>query len=89
VALRKSISIGEEADTETWYDDSSTGFCRHRAHRHDRRSNRSACEKDLKGSAGTPSHSVGKEGSRVFVNVRTTAGGNVIDRKTGELTSGS
>jgi len=90
-ALRKSISIGEEADTDNLrYDDASKrvfvgivgGIAMIDA------ATEAHVEKDLKGSGGhSESFQLEKKGSRVFVNVPDDSSVvNVIDRKTGELT---
>src|SRR5712675_303056 len=90
-ALRKSIALGEESDTDKlrWDEDSKTVFVGivggiaminavTEAH----------VGKDLKGSGGhSESFQLEKKGSRVFVNVPDDGSVvNVIDRKTGELT---
>jgi len=90
-ALRKSISIGEEADTDNLrYDDATKrvfvgivgGIAMIDA------ATETHVEKDLKGSGGhSESFHLEKKGSRVFVNVPDdNSVVNVIDRKTGELT---
>src|SRR5260370_3277796 len=90
-ALRKSISIGEEADPDNLrYDDSSKrvfvgivgGIAMIDA------ATEAHVEKDLKGSGGhSESFQLEKKGSRVFVNVPDDSSVvNVIDRKTSELT---
>ncbi len=90
-ALRKSISIGEEADTDNLrYDDASKrvfvgivgGIAMIDA------ATEAHVEKDLKGSGGhSESFQLEKKGSRVFVNVPDDSSVvNIIDRKTGELT---
>src|SRR5467141_2374490 len=90
-ALRKSISIGEEADTDNLrYDDASKrvfvgivgGIAMIDA------ATEAHVEKDLKGSGGhSESFQLEKKGARVFVNVPDDSSVvNVIDRKTGELT---
>src|SRR6202163_3476730 len=90
-ALRKSISLGEESDTDNlrWDEASKRVFvgivggiamidAATEAH----------VGKDLKGSGGhSESFQLEKKGSRVFVNVPDDDSVvNVIDRKTGELT---
>jgi DNA-binding beta-propeller fold protein YncE len=90
-ALRKSIALGEESDTDNlrWDEDSKRVFVGivggiamidkvTEAH----------VGKDLKGSGGhSESFQLEKKGSRVFVNVPDDGSVvNVIDRKTGELT---
>lgn len=90
-ALRKSISLGEEADTDNLrYDEASKrvfvgivgGIAMIDA------ATETHVEKDLKGSGGhSESFQLEKKGSRVFVNVPDDSSiVNVIDRKTGELT---
>jgi DNA-binding beta-propeller fold protein YncE len=89
--LRKSISLGEEADTDNLrYDEASKrvfvgivgGIAMIDA------ATETHVEKDLKGSGGhSESFQLEKKGSRVFVNVPDDSSVvNVIDRKTGELT---
>src|SRR5882762_2903290 len=90
-ALRKSIALGDESDTDNlrWDEDSKAVFVGivggiaminavTEAH----------VGKDLKGSGGhSESFQLEKKGSRVFVNVPDDGSVvNVIDRKTGELT---
>jgi DNA-binding beta-propeller fold protein YncE len=90
-ALRKSIALGEESDTDNlrWDEDSKRVFVGivggiamidavTEAH----------VGKDLKGTGGhSESFQLEKKGSRVFVNVPDDGSVvNVIDRKTGELT---
>jgi DNA-binding beta-propeller fold protein YncE len=90
-ALRKSIPLGEESDTDNlrWDEDSKRVYvgiaggiatidAATEAH----------VGKDLKGSGGhSESFQLEKKGSRVFVNVPDDGSVvNVIDRKTGELT---
>src|SRR6266849_6829228 len=90
-ALRKSISIGEEADTDNLRYDEATkrvfvgivgGIAMIDA------ATEAHVEKDLKGSGGhSESFQLEKKGSRVFVNVPDDSSiVNVIDRRTGELT---
>jgi len=90
-ALRKSIALGEEADTDNLrYDEASKrvyvgivgGIAMIDA------ATEAHVEKDLKGSGGhSESFQLEKKGSRVFVNVPDDSSVvNVIDRKTGELT---
>jgi DNA-binding beta-propeller fold protein YncE len=89
--LRKSISLGEEADTDNLrYDEASKrvfvgivgGIAMIDA------ATETHVGKDLKGSGGhSESFQLEKKGSRVFVNVPEDESiVNVIDRKTGELT---
>jgi len=89
--LRKSISLGEEADTDNLrYDEASKrvfvgivgGIAMIDA------ATETHVGKDLKGSGGhSESFQLEKKGSRVFVNVPDDENiVNVIDRKTGELT---
>ena len=89
-ALRKSIALGEESDTDNlrWDEASKRVFvgivggiamidAATEAH----------VDKDLKGSGGhSESFQLEKKGSRVFVNVPDDNNVNVIDRKTGQLT---
>ena len=90
-ALRKSIALGAESDTDNlrWDEDSKRVFvgivggiamidAATEAH----------VGKDLKGSGGhSESFQLEKKGSRIFVNVPEDGSVvNVIDRKTGELT---
>jgi DNA-binding beta-propeller fold protein YncE len=90
-ALRKSIALGEESDTDNlrWDEDSKRVFvgivggiamidATTEAH----------VGNDLKGSGGhSESFQLEKKGSRIFVNVPDDGSVvNVIDRKTGELT---
>src|SRR5712671_4917122 len=90
-ALRKSIDLGAESDTDNlrWDEDSKRVFvgivggiamidAATEAH----------VGKDLKGSGGhSESFQLEKKGSRIFVNVPEDGSVvNVIDRKTGELT---
>src|SRR3984893_8428246 len=90
-ALRKSIVLGDEADTDNLrYDEASKrvfvgivgGIAMIDA------ATEAHIEKDLKGSGGhSESFQLEKKGSRVFVNVPDdNSVVNVIDRKTGELT---
>jgi DNA-binding beta-propeller fold protein YncE len=90
-ALRKSIALGDEADTDNLrYDEDSKrvfvgivgGIAMIDA------ATEAHVEKDLKGSGGhSESFQLEKKGSRVFVNVPDdNSVVNVIDRKTGELT---
>src|SRR6266404_389521 len=90
-ALRKSIALGEEADTDNLrYDDASKrvfvgivgGIAMIDA------ATEAHVGKDLKGSGGhSESFQLEKKGPRVFVNVPDDGSVvNVIDRKTGELT---
>jgi DNA-binding beta-propeller fold protein YncE len=90
-ALRKSIALGEEADTDNLrYDEASKrvfvgivgGIAMIDA------ATEAHVEKDLKGSGGhSESFQLEKKGARVFVNVPDDSSVvNVIDRKTGELT---
>ena len=90
-ALRKSIALGDEADTDNLrYDEASKrvfvgivgGIAMIDA------ATEAHIEKDLKGSGGhSESFQLEKKGSRVFVNVPDdNSVVNVIDRKTGELT---
>ena len=90
-ALRKSIALGEEADTDNLrYDEASKrvfvgivgGIAMIDA------ATEAHVEKDLKGSGGhSESFQLEKKGSRVFVNVPDdNSVVNVIDRKTGDLT---
>src|ERR1700692_24442 len=88
--LRKSISLGEEADTDNLrYDEASKrvfvgivgGIAMIDA------ATETHVGKDLKGSGGhSESFQLEKKGSRVFVNVPDDNAVNVIDRKTGGLT---
>jgi DNA-binding beta-propeller fold protein YncE len=89
--LRKSISLGEEADTDNLRYDEGTkrvfvgivgGIAMIDA------ATETHVDKDLKGSGGhSESFQLEKKGSRVFVNVPDdNSVVNVIDRKTGELT---
>src|SRR5216683_921911 len=89
-ALRKSISIGKEADTDNLRYDEATkrvfvgivgGIAMIDA------ATEAHVEKDLKGSGGhSESFQLEKKGSRVFVNVPDDGSVvNVIDRKTGAL----
>ena len=89
-ALRKSIALGEESDTDNlrWDEASKRVFvgivggvamidAATEAH----------VENDLKGSGGhSESFQLEKKGSRIFVNVPDDGNVNVIDRKTGGLT---
>ena len=89
-ALRKSIALGEESDTDNvrWDEASKRVFvgivggiamidAATEAH----------VDKDLKGSGGhSESFQLEKKGSRIFVNVPDDTSVNVIDRKTGGLT---
>jgi DNA-binding beta-propeller fold protein YncE len=90
-ALRKSIALGDEADTDNLrYDEDSKrvfvgimgGIAMIDA------ATEAHVEKDLKGSGGhSESFQLEKKGARVFVNVPDdNSVVNVIDRKTGELT---
>src|SRR6266567_1783523 len=90
-ALRKSILIGEEADTDNLRYDEATkrvyvgivgGIAMIDA------ATEMHVGKDLKGSGGhSESYQLEKKGSRVFINVPDDDNVvNVIDRKTGELT---
>jgi DNA-binding beta-propeller fold protein YncE len=90
-ALRKSISLGEEVDTDNLRYDEATkrvfvgivgGIAMIDA------ATEAHVDKDLKGSGGhSESFQLEKKGSRVFVNVPDDSSVvNVIDRKTGELT---
>jgi DNA-binding beta-propeller fold protein YncE len=89
-ALRKSISFGEESDTDNLrYDEASKrvfvgiagGIAMIDA------ATETHVGKDLEGSGGhSESFQLEKKGSRVFVNVPDDGVVNVIDRKTGELT---
>ena len=90
-ALRKSILLGEEADTDNLRYDEATkrvfvgivgGIAMIDA------ATETHVGKDLKGSGGhSESFQLEKKGSRVFVNVPDDDSiVNVIDRKTGELT---
>jgi DNA-binding beta-propeller fold protein YncE len=90
-ALRKSIPLGEESDTDNlrWDEDSKRvcvgiagGIAMIDA------ATEAHVGKDLKGSGGhSESFQLEKKGSRVFVNVPDDGSVvNVIDRKTGELT---
>jgi DNA-binding beta-propeller fold protein YncE len=90
-ALRKSISLGEEADADNLRYDEATkrvfvgivgGIAMIDA------ATETHVGKDLKGSGGhSESFQIEKKGSRVFVNVPDDGSVvNVIDRKTGELT---
>jgi DNA-binding beta-propeller fold protein YncE len=90
-ALRKSISLGEESDTDNLRYDEATkrvyvgivgGIAMIDA------ATEAHVDKDLKGSGGhSESFQLEKKGSRVFVNVPDDSSVvNVIDRKTGELT---
>jgi len=93
-ALRKSILIGEEADTDNLRYDEATkrvyvgivgGIAMIDA------ATEMHVGKDLKGSGGhSESFQLEKKGSRVFINVPDDDSiVNVIDRKTGELTKWS
>jgi len=90
-ALRKSISLGEESDTDNLRYDEATkrvfvgivgGIAMIDA------ATETHVEKDLKGSGGhSESFQLEKKGSRVFVNVPDDSSVvNIIDRRTGELT---
>jgi DNA-binding beta-propeller fold protein YncE len=90
-ALRKSISLGEESDTDNLRYDEATkrvfvgivgGIAMIDA------ATEAHVEKDLKGSGGhSESFQLEKKGSRIFVNVPDDGSVvNIIDRKTGELT---
>jgi DNA-binding beta-propeller fold protein YncE len=90
-ALRKSISLGEESDTDNLRYDETTkrvfigivgGIAMIDA------ATEAHVEKDLKGSGGhSESFQLEKKGSRIFVNVPDDSSVvNIIDRKTGELT---
>jgi DNA-binding beta-propeller fold protein YncE len=88
-ALRKSIDLGEESDTDNLrYDEASKrvfvgivgGIAMIDA------ATEAHVDKDLKGSGGhSESFQLEKKGSRVFVNVPDDGNVNVIDRKTGAL----
>jgi DNA-binding beta-propeller fold protein YncE len=88
-ALRKSIELGEESDTDNLrYDEASKrvfvgivgGIAMIDA------ATEMHVDKDLKGSGGhSESFQLEKKGSRVFVNVPDDGNVNVIDRKTGAL----
>ncbi len=93
-ALRKSIPLGEEADTDNLRYDETTkrvyvgivgGIAMIDA------ATEMHVGKDLKGSGGhSESFQLEKKGSRVFINVPDDESiVNVIDRKTGELTKWS
>src|ERR1700730_14237066 len=89
-ALRKSIELGEESDTDNLrYDEASKrvfvgivgGIAMIDA------ATEAHVDKDLKGSGGhSESFQLEKKGSRIFVNVPDDTNVNVIDRKTGALT---
>lgn len=89
-ALRKSIELGEESDTDNLrYDEASKrvfvgivgGIAMIDA------ATEAHVDKDLKGSGGhSESFQLEKKGSRIFVNVPDDGNVNVIDRKTGALT---
>jgi DNA-binding beta-propeller fold protein YncE len=90
-ALRKSIALGEESDTDNlrWDEDSKRvfvgivgGIAMIDA------ATEARVGKDLKGSGGhSESFQLEKKGSRIFVNVPDDGSVvNVIDRKSGELT---
>ncbi len=89
-ALRKSIALGEESDTDNvrWDEASKRvfvgivgGIAMIDA------ATEEHVEKDLKGSGGhSESFQLEKKGSRIFVNVPDDNSVNVIDRKTGGLT---
>src|SRR5713101_5501544 len=89
-ALRKSIALGEESDTDNLrWDEASKrvfvgivgGIAMIDA------ATETHVDKDLKGSGGhSESFQLEKKGSRVFVNVPDDNSVNVIDRKTGGLT---
>jgi len=89
-ALRKSISLGEESDTDNLRYDEATkrvfvgivgGIAMIDA------ATEAHVDKDLKGSgAHSESFQLEKKGTRVFVNVPDDTNVNVIDRKTGALT---
>jgi len=88
-ALRKSIDLGEESDTDNLRYDEATkrvfvgivgGIAMIDA------ATEARVDKDLKGSGGhSESFQLEKKGSRVFVNVPDDGNVNVIDRKTGAL----
>ncbi len=88
-ALRKSIDLGEESDTDNLRYDEATkrvfvgivgGIAMIDA------ATEAHVDKDLKGSGGhSESFQLEKKGSRVFVNVPDDGNVNVIDRKTGAL----
>jgi DNA-binding beta-propeller fold protein YncE len=88
-ALRKSIELGEESDTDNLRYDEATkrvfvgivgGIAMIDA------ATEAHVDKDLKGSGGhSESFQLEKKGSRVFVNVPDDGNVNVIDRKTGAL----
>jgi DNA-binding beta-propeller fold protein YncE len=88
-ALRKSIALGEESDTDNLRYDEATkrifvgivgGIAMIDA------ATEAHVDKDLKGSGGhSESFQLEKKGSRVFVNVPDDGNVNVIDRKTGGL----
>jgi DNA-binding beta-propeller fold protein YncE len=88
-ALRKSIELGEESDTDNLrYDEASKrvfvgivgGVAMIDA------ATEGHVDKDLKGSGGhSESFQLEKKGTRVFVNVPDDGNVNVIDRKTGAL----
>jgi DNA-binding beta-propeller fold protein YncE len=89
-ALRKSISLGEESDTDNLrYDEASKrvfvgivgGIAMIDA------ATETHVDMDLKGSgAHSESFQLEKKGTRIFVNVPDDTNVNVIDRKTGGLT---
>ena len=87
--LRKSISLGDESDTDNLRYDEATkqGFCRHcRRHRHDRRRNRSPCRRPQGQRRSHRVLPVGKERVSGFCQRSgDDSVVNVIDRKTGAL----
>src|SRR2546428_8919692 len=89
-ALRKSIALGEESDTDNlrWDEDSKRVFVGIVGGLAMIDAVTEAHVGDLKGSGGhSESFQLEKKGSRVFVNVPDDDSVvNVIDRKTGELT---
>jgi DNA-binding beta-propeller fold protein YncE len=89
-ALRKSIALGEESDTDNlrWDEDSKRVFVGIVGGLAMIDAVTEARVGDLKGSGGhSESFQLEKKGSRVFVNVPDDGSVvNVIDRKTGELT---
>ena len=89
-ALRKSIALGEESDTDNlrWDEDSKRVFVGIVGGLAMIDAVTEAHVGDLKGSGGhSESFQLEKKGSRIFVNVPEDGSVvNVIDRKTGELT---
>ena len=89
-ALRKSIALGEESDTDNlrWDEDSKRVFVGIVGGLAMIDAVTEAHVGDLKGSGGhSESFQLEKKGSRIFVNVPDDGSVvNVIDRKTGELT---